>query len=75
VFRRPFANRWLNLAVGWELLMLVALVSVAPLRGLFGLVPLEMNDWLLAAGAALTMVPVLEAGKWGVRRALLPNGG
>jgi hypothetical protein len=50
-------------------------VSVAPLRGLFGLVPLEMNDWLLAAGAALTMVPVLEAGKWGVRRALLPNGG
>lgn len=74
VFRRPFGNRWLNLAVGWEVLMLVAIVSIAPLRGLFGLVPLGMHDWLLAAAAALTVVPVLEAGKWGVRRALLGDG-
>ena len=74
VFRRPFDNRWLNLAVGWELLMLVAIVSIAPLRGLFGLVPLGMHDWLLATAAALTVVPVLEAGKWGVRRALLGDG-
>jgi len=44
-------------------------VSVAPLRGLFGLVPLGLHDWALAVSAALTVVPVLEAGKWGVRRA------
>ena len=70
VFRKPLANRWLNRAVAWELLMLVALVSVASLRGLFGLVPLGLHDWALAVCAALTVVPVLEAGKWGVRRAL-----
>ncbi len=70
VLLRPFANRWLNLAVGWELLMLVSIVSFAPLRALFSLAPLAPHDWAIAAGTALTVAPVLEAGKWWVRRSL-----
>jgi len=28
VFRRPFANRWLNLAVSWELVPLAVIVNL-----------------------------------------------
>jgi Ca2+-transporting ATPase len=70
LLRRPFANRWLNLAVGWELVMLMTIVSVPSLSRLFELVPLDPRDWLTAITAALTVAPVLEAGKWMVRRSL-----
>ena len=70
LLRLPFANRWLNLAVGWELAMLVTIVSVPSLSGLFELAPLGARDWLLAVTAAFTVVPVIEAGKWLVRRSL-----
>jgi len=36
VFRRPFANRWLNLAVGWELVLLAVIVYTPFLHQRFG---------------------------------------
>ncbi|MFL6198971.1 MAG: cation-translocating P-type ATPase [Thermoanaerobaculia bacterium] len=69
---RPFANRWLNLAIAWELGLLALVVSLPFLRGIFvggiGGSGLALRDWLLAAGVSLTILPVVEAGKWMVRR-------
>jgi P-type Ca2+ transporter type 2C len=67
VLRRPFANRWLNWAVGWELLLLVAIVYVPFLQGAFGTFALTSREWALAGVAAFTVVPVLEAIKWAQR--------
>jgi Ca2+-transporting ATPase len=64
VLRRPFANRWLNAAVGWELLLLLAVVYVPFLQRPFGTFDLAWQDWALTVGLALTVVPVLEAVKW-----------
>jgi Ca2+-transporting ATPase len=69
VFDRPFANRWLNAAVLWELGLLLALIYVPALHAPFGTFSFSGLDWLLAASAAATVVPVLEAVKWWGRRA------
>ncbi|GIW88346.1 MAG: ATPase [Isosphaeraceae bacterium] len=68
VLVRPFANRWLNLAILWELLLMGAVVSLPVFHGPFRIVPLEVSDWLLAGGLAATVSPVLELVKWMVRR-------
>ncbi|MFN8877778.1 MAG: cation-translocating P-type ATPase [Gemmatimonadota bacterium] len=62
---RPFANRWLNLALAWELVLLVLLLTVPPLQRAFGTAGLSLTDWELATAAALTIVPVLG---WVTRR-------
>ncbi len=64
VLRRPFANRWRNLAVAWELVLLAAVVYVPVLQKLFGTFGLRAADWLVVVPAALTVFPVLEAAKW-----------
>jgi Ca2+-transporting ATPase len=68
VLLRPFANRWLNLAILWELVLLVLIVYLPALHGPFKTVSLSRGDWLLAIGLALTVSPVLELGKWMLRR-------
>ncbi|BBL76596.1 cation-translocating P-type ATPase [Methylomagnum ishizawai] len=68
VFHRTFANRWLNLAVLWELALLGLVLYLPFLQDLFGTLPLTAADGLRVVGAALTLVPVLELAKWGVRR-------
>ena len=64
VLRRPFANRWLNLAVGWELVLLVLIVYVPVLQPAFGTTALTLAEWGALAAAAATIVPVLEVAKW-----------
>jgi Ca2+-transporting ATPase len=73
VLRRPFANRWLNLAVAWELVLLAVVVYVPFLQPPFGTFSFAWTDWALPAALAFTIVPVLEAMKWLVRRRYLPN--
>ena len=68
VLDRPFANKWLNRAVLWELLLLVLIVYVPFLQGAFGTYALPAEDWLLIIGLSFTVVPVLEAAKWLIRR-------
>ncbi len=68
VLHRPFANRWLDLAIAWELALLVLVVRLPPLERVFGTYPLSAADWAIAAGAAVTVAPVLEAVKALVRR-------
>jgi Ca2+-transporting ATPase len=71
---RPFANKWLNLAILWEMALLVFIVSFPPLREPFGISPLTGTDWLIAACPALSITPVLELTKWFGRRGWLGTG-
>jgi Ca2+-transporting ATPase len=68
IFHRPFANKWLNLAILWELALLLVIVTFPPLREPFGTYALSQNDWLITIGVALTISPVLELAKWCERR-------
>lgn len=60
VFDRPFANRWLNLAIAWELVLLYLIMSVPLLEHAFGTVRLTLAEWALLAAAVSTVVPVIE---------------
>src|SRR3712207_7018546 len=64
VLRRPFANKWLNLAIMWELVMLALILYVPVLERVFGTFALTTTDWLVIVAAALTVSPVLELAKW-----------
>jgi P-type Ca2+ transporter type 2C len=68
LFHRPFSNRWLNAAVAWELLLLVAIVYVPYFHRPFGTFGLAPSDWMLAAAVAFSIVPAVEAVKWMARR-------
>ena len=68
IFRRPFANKWLNLAILWEVVLLVFILSFEPLHEAFGTSPLSRSDWLMAGVPALSLTPVLELTKWIVSR-------
>jgi Ca2+-transporting ATPase len=67
-FERPFRNRWLNLAVAWEIVLLTLVLNVPFLERAFGTTDMSPARWALVVGAALTIVPVLELGKLLVRR-------
>ena len=68
VLHKPFANKWLNIAVGWEFVLLFVILYVPFFQNLFGTFALPALDWLVVGGAALTVVPVLEFTKWLERR-------
>jgi Ca2+-transporting ATPase len=68
VLNRPFTNRWLNLSIVWEVLLLVAIMYVPFLQDAFGTFALSGAEWLALTGVAASVVPVLEAAKWMVRR-------
>jgi Ca2+-transporting ATPase len=68
VLRRPFANKWLNIAIVWELVMLGLILYVPLLERTFGTYGLSPRDWLLIVAVAFTISPVLELAKWAERR-------
>ena len=68
VLNQPFANKWLNLAIGWELVMLGLIVYVPVLERTFGTYGLPLQDWFIIIAAAFTVSPVLELTKWAERR-------
>ena len=68
ILRRPFANRWLNLAVAWEVVLLIAILYVPFFQPAFGTFSVTRADWLLVVGLGFSIVPVIEAVKWMARR-------
>ncbi len=68
VLNKPFANKWLNLAIVWELVLLVLIVYLPFLHEPFGTFSLPWTDWALVAGLAFTVSPVLELAKWMERK-------
>jgi Ca2+-transporting ATPase len=70
VLRRPFANKWLNLAILWELSLLALVVYVPVLEEAFGTYHMPVVDWLVVLVVASSVVPVLELTKWLIRLAV-----
>ncbi len=62
--RGTFTNRWLNVAILWELILLLCLVYVPFLQIAFGTFALTLRDWGVIVAMALTIIPVLETAKW-----------
>ena len=67
VLDRPFANRWLNLAIVWELALLALIVYLPFLHEPFGTFGLPLVDWAIIIVLAFSVSPVLELAKWMVR--------
>lgn len=64
VLYKPFANKWLNLAVAWELLPLAAVLYVPFFQDAFSTYNLGLSDWtaiLIAAGAILPLMELVKA--------------
>ncbi|HSB00484.1 MAG TPA: HAD-IC family P-type ATPase, partial [Anaerolineales bacterium] len=70
VFNKPFANKWLNVAVGWEIMLLALIVYLPFLHEAFNTYALPLVDWLIVGGLAATIIPVLEIAKWMERKGL-----
>jgi len=68
VLRSPLANRWLNLAIAAELVLLPFLMYVPFLQGPLSTFGLSLGDWAVVLVLAFSVSPVLELAKWMVRR-------
>jgi Cation transport ATPase len=68
ILHKPFANRWLNLAILWELTCLGLILYVPILRAPFGSYFLPLRDWIVVIAAAMTISPWLEFVKWMLKR-------
>ena len=71
LYSRPFANRWLNLAILWELILLVLIIAVPFLRIPFSTFCLTAEDWLIVMLSSLTIVPVIELVKLMIRKGVI----
>ena len=71
VLDKPFANKWLNLSIVWEIIMLLLIVYLPILHEPFNTYALPASDWLIVGGLAITIVPVLEIAKWMERKGWL----
>ena len=68
VLNKPFANKWLNLAILWELFLLLVIVYTPFLHGPLGTFSLTLVDWAIIITLAFSVSPVLELAKWMERR-------
>jgi Ca2+-transporting ATPase len=71
IIHAPFANKWLNMAVLWEFVLLIGIVYLPFLHKPFGTFSLPWADWMIVIAASLMIVPVLEFVKWAIRRGWL----
>jgi len=58
-----FKNKWLNIAIPWEIALLVVIVYTPVLQHSFHTFPLGGFDWLIVVLLAATIFPVLELTK------------
>ena len=63
VLHRPFANRWLNLAVAWEVMLLLVVLYLPALQVPFGTFAMPLVDLAIVLGVAATVLPVLDVAK------------
>lgn len=71
VLKKPFANRWLNYAIAWEMAMLCMVIYIPFFRKLIGVYCLDINDWIIIVCLAFSVFPVLEIFKWMERKGWL----
>jgi Ca2+-transporting ATPase len=68
VLHRPFANRWLNVAVAWEVTLLVLILHLPVLQDPFDTFALTLADWTIVLCVSATVLPVLDIAKVVLRR-------
>jgi Ca2+-transporting ATPase len=68
MFHHMFANRWLNMAIIWELALLAVIIYWRAMHGPFGTVSLSLKEWLIVLLLAFSICPVLEVLKVWLRR-------
>ncbi len=68
VLNRPFANKWLNIAIVWELAVLAIVIYMPFMQEPFGICGLPLADLAIVITLAFTISPVLELAKWMERR-------
>ncbi len=68
MFHRPLANRWLNAAVAWEMLLLVVILYWPVMQAPFGTLGLSWREWLIVLPVTLSICPVLELVKAWLRK-------
>ncbi len=73
VLQNPFANKWLNMSVLWEVVLLLIIIYLPVLHKAFNTFSMPFMDWLIVLGLAMTVVPVLECVKWMVRKGRFGN--
>jgi P-type Ca2+ transporter type 2C len=71
VLHKPFANKWLNLAVFWEIALFLLIIYLPVLHEPFNTYSLPLVDWAIVLGLAATVMPVLEFVKWLERKGWL----
>lgn len=64
VWQRPFGNKWLNFSVGWQTVLLVAVVYTPFLQRPLSTFSLSLVDWVIVLGVAASIFPVIELVKW-----------
>lgn len=63
-----FSNKWLNMAVGSQILLMLIIIYVPLLQEVFHTYPLDGLDWALSIALSLSIFPVLELSKVVLRR-------
>jgi Ca2+-transporting ATPase len=63
VMTRPFANRWLNRAILWELGLLSLVLYLPALQAPFSTFGMAPMDWAVVLAVSGTILPVLEISK------------
>ncbi len=63
ITHRIGANKWLNLAVGWELCLLLLIIYVPFLQNMFKTFALTAGDWAIVIVAAFLIIPIIEIAK------------
>jgi Ca2+-transporting ATPase len=58
-----FRNKWLNLAVGSQILLMLVIIYVPVFQDVFHTYPLDSFDWLVSLLLSLSIFPVLELSK------------
>ena len=68
VFRKPFANKWLNIAITWEVTLILFVIYLPVLQRAFGTFSMTAADWGVVFGVSATIIPFLEICKFYLRR-------
>ncbi len=68
VFKKTFANRWLNIAITWEVTLILFVIYLPVLQRAFGTFSMTAWDWCVVMGVSVSVIPVLEICKFFLRR-------
>ncbi len=62
-----FRNKWLNLSIIANVVLMWVIVEVPFFNGIFNTFPLSLSEWVLVIALSATIFPVLEIGKLFIR--------